>query len=654
MSQLPKLAPRPPGEAPLKPGKENPKEHTESEWEAQRAVIEQLYISQNRRLVDTMAVVLSRHGFAATEQMYKKRLKRWNLRKRAYRATSESAALASAAAASASDHAASSKPAAEVPRQTRDRIPQPACTTISRTTRLGPCAGLELVLDSARSWISCKLESGHVALDPMVQYLANPSRPPIQDSRTMYRTFELVFDLWHHGKGQLAGMAARRAFFILEFVLTADHPDLVWHILDTVYDMVDRCHTQLLGMFLAHAGELSRRRLPQEHPLVKILQQLTKCDYQTRSGREQVCHLLRSAWLRNVDILSDHIGALASTHLWLYEQLIWDGRTSLRKDCELASRREPMVTALAHLHRHAENDARVSNLDRLRIMALTLEYTQMDLGDGQKAEELATNLLNQTSVDMEASRSDARFHAYALKMLARLQEHRQDWAGAEENLRYAVEKREAAHGTGSDLRVIRDIAALKTHPDRVPIDSPERDTRTRKFQLVNDAYYTLSDATRRRDYDAQRRLFTPSAPDADPFQEADEGIPQQPGGAAGQGAYSWAWNFFNRHAAAHADDAERERTGDAQFSNVFEEMMREEGMAEDGSNAPTSKFWSLIGGLSGGALGFILANFPGMVAGAVAGNRLGAVRDAKGKSVYEVYSVLVGLGASAGRQGEAA
>jgi hypothetical protein len=179
------------------------------------------------------------------------------------------------------------------------------------------------------------------------------------------------------------------------------------------------------------------------------------------------------------------------------------------------------------------------------------------------------------------------------------------------------------------------------------MDSPERESRTRKFQLVNDAYYTLSDASRRREYDAQRRLFTPStpSPSADPFEEADEEIPHQPG-AAGPNPFSWAWNFFNNEATG---GAERQRTENAQFSDVFEEMMREEGMAEDGTNAPTSKFWSLVGGLSGGALGFIVANFPGMLAGAVAGNRLGAVRDAKGKSVYEVYSVrwpflLSGLG----------
>jgi hypothetical protein len=69
-------------------------------------------------------------------------------------------------------------------------------------------------------------------------------------------------------------------------------------------------------------------------------------------------------------------------------------------------------------------------------------------------------------------------------------------------------------------------------------------------------------------------------------------------------------------------------------------MLREEGMAEGTESRPTGKFWSLIGGLSGGALGFILANFPGMLAGAVAGNRLGAVRDAKGKSVYAVFQEL--------------
>jgi len=204
--------------------------------------------------------------------------------------------------------------------------------------------------------------------------------------------------------------------------------------------------------------------------------------------------------------------------------------------------------------------------------------------------------------------------------------------------------------TTEQIRNAYKKAALKTHPDRVASESPDRAERTRKFQLVNDAYYTLSDPTRRRDYDTQRKLFggapstEPGRSSADPFGDPEEEIPGAfPGGAAGAGGSfpSWAWNFFKNQSGGGAANAEdRQRTEDAQFEDVFEEMMRDEGMAEDGSNRPTGRFWSMIGGASGGALGFIVANVPGAVAGAVAGNRLGAVRDAKGKSVYSVFQEL--------------
>jgi len=39
-------------------------------------------------------------------------------------------------------------------------------------------------------------------------------------------------------------------------------------------------------------------------------------------------------------------------------------------------------------------------------------------------------------------------------------------------------------------------------------------------------------------------------------------------------------------------------------------------------------------------LGFIIANIPGAIGGFVAGNRLGAIRDNHGKSVYEVFQTL--------------
>jgi hypothetical protein len=50
--------------------------------------------------------------------------------------------------------------------------------------------------------------------------------------------------------------------------------------------------------------------------------------------------------------------------------------------------------------------------------------------------------------------------------------------------------------------------------------------------------------------------------------------------------------------------------------------------------------WTWLGAACGAGLGFITANVPGLVVGAYAGNRLGAVRDAKGKSVAAVFAEL--------------
>lgn len=135
-------------------------------------------------------------------------------------------------------------------------------------------------------------------------------------------------------------------------------------------------------------------------------------------------------------------------------------------------------------------------------------------------------------------------------------------------------------------------------------------------------------------------MFSSSKPSSgasptDPFATTDDDDDAE-GDDGPQNAYSWAWNFFADKAGQYAN---REQAESAQFSDAFEEMMRDEGMAEGGDSTPTRKFWGLIGGLSGGALGFIVANVPGLLAGAVAGNRLGAIRDAKGKSVYAVFQV---------------
>jgi len=193
--------------------------------------------------------------------------------------------------------------------------------------------------------------------------------------------------------------------------------------------------------------------------------------------------------------------------------------------------------------------------------------------------------------------------------------------------------------TQQQIRDAYKRAALKTHPDRVPSDSPERAERTRKFQLVNDAYYTLSDPGRRKDYDAARIYhgFGSGASSSSTAWDSDAEETPNEGPSSSSGGFPWSAFGFSSKAKNEEEKKEHEN---AQFGDVFEEMLREEGMAEPGTNKPTSKFWAVVGGLSGGALGFIVANFAGAVAGAVAGNRLGSIRDAKGKSVYAVFQEL--------------
>jgi len=122
--------------------------------------------------------------------------------------------------------------------------------------------------------------------------------------------------------------------------------------------------------------------------------------------------------------------------------------------------------------------------------------------------------------------------------------------------------------------------------------------------------------------------------------DADEEIPRpepSTGGFAGfAGNFPWSAFGFGGN-AKNEEDANK--YSNEQFGSVFEEMMQDEGLA-DSEKKPTSQFWSLIGAVSGGAMGFIVANLPGAIAGTVAGNRLGAVRDKRGKSVYSVFQEL--------------
>ncbi|KAK4055275.1 hypothetical protein OIV83_000557 [Microbotryomycetes sp. JL201] len=188
----------------------------------------------------------------------------------------------------------------------------------------------------------------------------------------------------------------------------------------------------------------------------------------------------------------------------------------------------------------------------------------------------------------------------------------------------------APTATAEQIKTAYKRQSLKSHPDRIPVGSPDyerkRKLATQQFQAVADAYYTLSDTGRRAAYDrlrdSQPSHSRSSAPDSsssyfDFFSRARSGG----GGAAQDVPPSPGSDDFEQPDPEHV------------FGSVFEELLRPEVQR----HAP---LWTWLGAASGAAIGFIAGNIPGAAIGGFAGSRLGAVRDAKGKAVYQVFKDL--------------
>ncbi|ETW87313.1 molecular chaperone, DnaJ superfamily [Heterobasidion irregulare TC 32-1] len=166
--------------------------------------------------------------------------------------------------------------------------------------------------------------------------------------------------------------------------------------------------------------------------------------------------------------------------------------------------------------------------------------------------------------------------------------------------------------------------SLKTHPDRLAnATQDEKKRATENFQAVADAYYVLSDSKRRGEYDALYE--SKSKKSSDPNSSAN--------------FFNMFANMFGGAAGGTTGTAEGERAQrpDANnvFGDVFEDLLRPE--VERGL-----PLWSYMGAACGAGIGFIIGNIPGGLVGVYAGNRLGAIRDAKGKSVAHVFSELGG------------
>jgi len=171
--------------------------------------------------------------------------------------------------------------------------------------------------------------------------------------------------------------------------------------------------------------------------------------------------------------------------------------------------------------------------------------------------------------------------------------------------------------TADQIKAAYKKESLRTHPDRLGnATAEEKRQATEKFQAVADAYYVLSDPVQRREYDS---LFSQRATYATADPEASKSFFAMFGGAAD----------------AVPPGGTRHPDANGVFGDVFEDLLRPE--VEKRVN-----WWSYLGAASGAGLGYIIANIPGMLMGGYAGNRLGAIRDAKGKPVAVVFTQLGG------------
>ncbi|GAA5850177.1 hypothetical protein JCM8547_001031 [Rhodosporidiobolus lusitaniae] len=181
-----------------------------------------------------------------------------------------------------------------------------------------------------------------------------------------------------------------------------------------------------------------------------------------------------------------------------------------------------------------------------------------------------------------------------------------------------------ADATPDQIKTAYKRRSLQTHPDRIPStpgNEARRKAATTEFQAVADAHYTLSDPGRRRAYDNLRS--------ANQSRWTEE--PQESGNF---------WDYFGggkKEEEAESDDGFESERPDADhvFGNVFEEMLRPEVQR-------VLPFWTWTGAAAGAVMGFIVGNIPGAAVGAFGGSKLGAIRDAKGKSVMQVFQTLGG------------
>jgi hypothetical protein len=135
-----------------------------------------------------------------------------------------------------------------------------------------------IFLTSVRTWSMAFFESiqfhdGSLVSRPLSNQLV-AGQLQLANIKEINFAFKLVIDLLARGHGEMAGRMARKAFLLVEDMLTLEGPALVWNLLEMMHYMVKLGHVQLFQILLAHLIALVDSRMPKPHPLPALLRGL--------------------------------------------------------------------------------------------------------------------------------------------------------------------------------------------------------------------------------------------------------------------------------------------------------------------------------------------------------------------------------------------
>ena len=168
-------------------------------------------------------------------------------------------------------------------RRSATGLQSPATTESSLSSPWSECGSVQILpsldrddnlmltlLDSVRIWSMSFYET----VQSRGQASTPVQLPWPEESEQLNFTLKLVTETLDRGHGVLAGRMARKAFLVVEEMLTLEGPALVWNLLEIMHHMVTLSHTQLFNMLLAHLLSLVDTKMPSNYPLHTLLRAL--------------------------------------------------------------------------------------------------------------------------------------------------------------------------------------------------------------------------------------------------------------------------------------------------------------------------------------------------------------------------------------------